>query len=308
MRLLAPINSLDSCKAQIRSGAEEVYVGLRTDYFTKFSFSAKNQIDDNGAFLQPTKQELKEIAAFCKTENVQVNFTANVQYFSDFMQKEIDMQQAYIDYVTDAVDCGINHIIVTDIGLMYLLKELELPIQIHASTTLDTMSLSQIEFLKQLGVTRTVLSYQVSYPEIKEIVKRKPMEIEVFGYGGCSFSHNCNFSHGLSLGILCKNKYVYDGCGKAENILDLTKGCGLCSVYDLHKLGVDTLKLLGRENHYKQVSPITELFGQVLDLARHVTWEEYDRELKSLIPMWWKKAACNKNQCKFKHMSDQFYI
>lgn len=308
MKLLAPINSFESCKVQIDSGAEEVYVGLRTEYFRKFSFSARYQIDENGAFMQPTKAELKEIVKYAKDRNVGVNLTANTQYFSDFTQKQLDFQQLYIDYVLDGIDCGIHRVIVTDIGLMYLLQKMNLPIAIHASTTLDTMSLSQIMFLKELGVSRAILSYQISYNEIKEITKEKPMEIEVFGFGGCSFSGNCNFGHALSMGIPCKNKYLYKVGEEAADILDLTKGCGLCSIWELNNLGVDTLKLVGRESYYKQISPITELFGKALALAKNTTKEEYEDKIKELIPLWWKKAVCSKKQCKYNAMADQFYV
>ncbi len=308
MKLLAPINSLESCKGQINSGADEVYVGFRTDIFKKFNFSARYQIDNDGSFLMPSKAELKEIVKYAKDSNVVVNLTANTQYFSNFTQREIDIEKEYINYVLDGIECGIKEVIVTDIGLMYTLKEMNLPIRIHASTTLDTMSIAQVLFLKELGVSRAILSYQVSYNEIKEITKNKIMEIEVFGYGGCSFSGNCNLGHGLSLGVPCKNKYFLNGCQDPSDILDSTKGCGLCSIWDLNNLGVDTIKLVGREQYYKQISPVTDLFKTVLSLSQSTTRDEFDNKVKEIIPLWWKKAVCSKNQCKYMNGADQFYI
>lgn len=308
MKLLAPVNSLDSCKMQLESGAEELYVGLRADYSKKFSFSARFQIDDNGTIMQPTKAELKEIIKYANSKNVSVNLTANAQFFSDFMQKNIDLQKAYIDYVLDGIDCGVSGVIVTDIGLLYVLQSLNLPVGIHSSTAIDTMSISQIKFLKGLGVTRAILSYQISFEEIKEIMKSKLMEIEVFGYGGCSFSGNCNLGHGLSMGIPCKNRYNIDNMERPSCFLDLTKGCGICSIWDLNEMGVDSLKIVGREFSYKQISPITELFSQALKLARKTSKNEYNENIEKIIPLWWEKAVCSKNQCKYCNMADEFYI
>lgn len=307
MKLLAPINSLDSCIAQIEAGADELYVGLKVDVLKQLHFSARSQAY-NDVSIMPSKEELKAIVTYAHDKNVIVSLAANIAYITDHNQYGINLEQEYIKYVLEGVDCGVDNIIVTDIGLIDTLMKMQLPVRIHSSTILDTMNMEQMLFLKEMGVSRAVLSYQIGYNDLKEITADKPMEIEIFGYGGCSFSAYCNLGHGLDWGIPCKNVYCQDNGQESSNLLDSTKGCCLCSVWDLNEFGVDSLKLIGRELFYKQVTPITELFKKVILLAGNTTKEEFTGRLNEIIPVWYKKGVCKKGQCKYKNKAEEYYI
>lgn len=307
MKLLAPINSLDSCLAQIEAGADELYVGLKVDILKQLHFSARSQIYNNVSIM-PSKEELKAIVTYAHDRNVIVSLAANIAYITDYSRYGFNLDKEYIKYVLEGVNCGVDNIIVTDISLIDTLAKMNLPVKIHSSTILDTMNIEQILFLKELGVSRAVLSYQIGYNDLKEITADKPMEIEIFGYGGCSFSAYCNLGHGLDWGIPCKNMYSQDNDQEFSNLLDSTKGCCLCSIWDLNEFGVDSVKLIGRELFYKQVTPITELFKKVIQFAENTTKEEFISRVNEIIPIWYKKGVCKKEQCKYKNGAEEYYI
>ena len=60
MKLLSPVNSIESAKIQIEAGADEIYVGLQTDYYNSYSFSGRGQFGKNKSIV-PSEAELKKI-------------------------------------------------------------------------------------------------------------------------------------------------------------------------------------------------------------------------------------------------------
>ncbi|MBD5534782.1 MAG: U32 family peptidase [Lachnospiraceae bacterium] len=307
MNLLAPINSLESCKAQIEAGADELYVGLAVESLKQLHFSARTQ-KYNNISIMPSKAELKEIVEYAHDKNVIVSLTANISYVTDYEKYGVNLEKQYIQYVLDGVDCKVDNVIISDIGLIDKIVKMMLPIRVHSSTILDTNNLEQILFLKDLGVKRAVMSYQIGMHDLEEIMAQKPMEIEIFGYGGCSFSAYCNLGHGLDWGIPCKNVYCQDNCTESSNLLDSTRGCSLCSIWDLNDLGVQCLKIIGRELYYKQVTPLTKLYKEAIVLSQNITREEFDEQITKLVPAWYKKMVCRKNQCKYKNHAEDYYI
>ena len=314
MKLLSPVNSFKSAEAQISSGADEIYVGLKTDIFKRYSFSGRGQSSKACATTVPDKEELKDIVNIAHNNNVKVSLTANVAMFSDGFDPQSKVESDYIKYVETGLVCGIDNIIVGDIGLLHKLGGMSLPANLHASTFMDTMNEEQMLLLKELGVERCILTYQIGFEEIKTLCQQKLMEIEVFGYLSCSFFNGaCNLVHDMGevneneevlIGVPCKSEYRVHEEGRAETVLpflDAELGCALCSLKILSDVGVDVIKIAGRDRNYEMTSKITSLFRQALNIAESSeTNEEYLGKIDGIKYKWWERIWCSKKCCKYK--------
>lgn len=313
MKLLSPVNSLVSAEMQIASGANEIYVGLETPIFNNYSFSGRGQRSKNGAVIVPNTEELKSIIALAHNSGVEVSLAANTPLFSDGLATNHIFNKEYMNNIFQSIKYGIDNLIIGDIGLLAKLGKMNLPVNLHASTFFDTINLEQVKFLKDLGAKRVVLTYQINLEEIETICNAKLVEIEVFGYLGCSFFNGaCNLVHmmgeeatelGKNIGIPCKAQYKIkqDTDEFILPYLDAELGCGLCSIYKLTKLGVDVIKVAGRDRNIKQIESITKMFRNAIDSSNCKTEEEYLENLKKIRYKWWEKAFCSKNRCKYKH-------
>lgn len=311
MILLSPVSSYESAVLQVDSGANEIYVGLKSSMFKRYSFSGRGQVSNYHKNVAPEKEELKRIVEYAHAHDVVVSLTANIPMFSEYKQE--DFENKFIQYVLDGVDCGVDNVIVADIGLIYKLSKLNLPVNIHASTFLDTMSVEQLHFLKSLGVTRAVLTYQIGMEEVIKLCKANLLEIEIFCYLSCSFFNGaCNFVHdmgennvdeGISIGVPCKAQYKISSNGVEEaNIpfFDAELTCGLCAVKKLMDIGVDVIKIAGRDRNPDMVSKVTTLFRNAIDIAKESSEEEYIEKLKEYRYPWWKRMYCRTERCKYK--------
>lgn len=301
MNLMAPVNSIESCIAQIEAGADEIYVGYRLDFFKRMSFSARAQIRGK-TYIMPDKGEFRTIVQYANGKNVKVKLTANTAFFSDYPIKKMDIEKEYINYIQYAIECGVDAVIVADIGLMQLIKSLQLPIKVYASTLLDIDNIQQIQFLKDLNVCRVVFAYQCTLEELKLLAKDRTMEYEVFVYGGCSFGCNCMLGHSEKYGIPCENEYVTSDLQTSSKLICSSLDCALCSIWDLYNLGITSLKITGRERPYDRILPITKLFRIGIDFAKGSKSEQqYLRKINDIIPIWWRRNHCDLSQCKYKN-------
>lgn len=310
MKLLSPVNSLESAQMQIDEGADEIYVGLMSEYYKNYSFSGRGQF---GKF-NPDENSFEKIVELAHAKEVEVSLAANTPLFSDSLAKDSKIEKEYLNQIEKGIKFGADNIIVGDVGLLYQLGKMDLPVNLHASSYFDTMNIEQALFLKELGASRVVMTYQSTIDEIEALCNLKEVEIEVFGYMGCSFFNGaCNMIHdmgekntekGKKIGIPCKGLYhVYsDDIGdKVVPYLDAELGCALCSIYRLNKMGVDVIKIAGRDRNSKMVKEITGLFRKAIDFSNTVDEEEYYKLVNENIYPWWKRSWCSSNKCKYRN-------
>lgn len=320
MKLLAPVSTLASAEMQIASGADEIYVGIETPLFKNYSFSGRGQRGNNGMSIVPNKVELKKIIALAHENNVEVSLAANTPLFSDGLNSKHVFNYEYMNIIYQSIECGVDNLIIGDIGLLAKLGKMNLPVKLHASTFFDTMNLEQVKFLKELGAVRVVLTYQCSMEEIEIICAAKLIEVEVFGYLSCSFFNGaCNFVHnmgeecseiGKSIGVPCKAKYKVSIDNKERILpyLDAELGCGLCSIYKLKRAGVDVIKVAGRDRNVKVTECVTKLFRDAIDMANCKNEKEFMKRVQPNIYDWWKKISCSQGRCKYRenHITNSY--
>lgn len=298
MKLSVPVNNIENLKKRIGLGAKEVYFGIDDDFFSSLSFTGRGKYGYRDK-INMDKADAKYSIAYAHDHGVKVNILANIPFFANKDNVEKRSENYYLQsYIEKAINLGTDSIVVGDIGVLYWIYQQKYPIKIHASIFFNTLNVDQLIWFKELGVNRAILPYQISLDEIKRICSLNLLEIEVPGYKGCSFYNGiCSFLHEYGesknynsvFGQMCKqtfeirkNDQIFE-----KAIFDTEQICSLCSLKELEKAGVTTLKIVGRE----QTSVITD---KVIEL--------YQNKLngkESEVFSWWENRWCKNKKCKF---------
>src|ERR1700710_1079011 len=136
--LLAPAGSLEAVRAAVANGADAVYMGASR-------FNAR----DEGAQL--TLAELGEACRIAHERGKRIYLTLNI------LIKPAELADALV-FLGDAVDLGIDAVIVQDIGLVRLIQRVYPDLEIHGSTQMTVHDASGAAFIQELGVARVVLA------------------------------------------------------------------------------------------------------------------------------------------------------
>ncbi len=273
LELLAPAGSMEALRAAVQNGADAVYLGCG-------SFNARQSAKNF------TIQTLPEAVKYCHIRGVQVHLTLNT-LVSDREMEEV------VKLIREAADAGVDAFIVQDLGLVQLCRQIVPQMPLHASTQMTVHSLDGVLQCAEWGMSRVVLSRELSREEIRYICANSPVEIEVFGHGALcmSYSGQCYLSAAIGgrsgnrgrCAQPCRQCY---GFGRAENKypLSLKDNCLVHSVQELQELGVASLKLEGRAKKPEYVATVTRVYRQALDhgtVTRNMEaalWNAFNRQ------------------------------
>src|SRR3954463_7438935 len=136
--LLAPAGSIEAVRAALANGADAVYLG-----------AARFNARDEGAQL--SLDELAEACRLAHRRGSRIYLTLNV------LIKPDELHDALM-FLGEAVDRGIDAVIVQDIGLIRLIGEVYPDLEIHGSTQMTVHDPGGAAVAKALGVERVVLA------------------------------------------------------------------------------------------------------------------------------------------------------
>src|SRR5207237_2120115 len=136
--LLSPAGSLDAVRAAVANGADAVYLGAQR-------FNAR----DEGAQL--TLDELAEACRIAHGRGRRIYLTLNV------LIKPGELIEALM-FLGEAIDRGIDAVIVQDLGLVRLIQRAYPGLEIHGSTQMSVHDAAGARVLERLGVHRVVLA------------------------------------------------------------------------------------------------------------------------------------------------------
>lgn len=271
MELLAPAGGMKELKAAIQSGADAVYMGAT-------AFSARAGASNF------SEQEMREAVAYAHAYGAKVHCAINT------LIKEDELYDA-IDTAIYANECGVDAIIIQDIGLASHLKKLLLDMELHASTQMTVTSLEGVRYLEDMGFSRVVLARELSLNEIEHIAKNAKAEIEVFVHGAICMSYSGQCLMSSILGGRSGNR---GRCAQPCRLpYELTKNGHPCDkgyilspkdmaliehLDELKKAGVTSLKIEGRLKSAEYVSAVVGVYRKYLDNPHPVTKEDM-REL-----------------------------
>ncbi len=176
MELLSPAGDFESLKTAVKNGADAVYIG--GPYFSARK-NAKNF----------TEEEIKKAVDVCHLYGVKVYVALNI------LIKQEELERAVL-YAKKLIELGTDGIIVQDLGVLSLIREMSDEIKINASTQMTICSSDGVNLLEELGVNRVVLARELSKTEISNIREKTEIELETFVHGALciSFSGQCLMS------------------------------------------------------------------------------------------------------------------
>ena len=254
LELLAPAGSMEALRAAVQNGANAVYLGCGT-------FNARQSAKNF------TPQTLAEAVKYCHIRGVAVHLTLNT-LVSDKETPELT------ELIRHAAACSVDAFIVQDLGVLRLCRQIAPHIAVHGSTQMTVHSLPGVLLCAAWGMSRVVLSRELSREEIRYICLNSPIEIEVFAHGALcmSYSGQCYLSAAIGgrsgnrgrCAQPCRQSYGY---GRWENKypLSLKDNCLVHYLREMDVMGVSSIKLEGRMKRPEYVATVTRVYRQAID-------------------------------------------
>ena len=169
--LLLPAGTLDKMRTAYAFGADAVYAGQ-----PRYSLRARN----NEFRLEELRIGIQEAHALGKKLFVASNLmphNAKVKTYMADMQPVIEMQP--------------DALIMADPGLIAMVRERWPEQEIHLSVQANTVNYATVKFWKSIGLSRVILSRELSLDEIEEIRQQCPdIELEVFIHGALCIAYS----------------------------------------------------------------------------------------------------------------------
>ncbi|MBW8192700.1 tRNA 5-hydroxyuridine modification protein YegQ [Neiella marina] len=169
--LLSPAGTLKNMRYAFAYGADAVYAGQ-----PRYSLRVRN----NEFNHENLKKGIDEAHSLGKKLYVVNNISPHNTKLRTFIK---DLQPV-IDMKPDAL-------IMADPGLISMVREHFPDMPIHLSVQANAVNWATVKFWQQMGITRTILSRELSLDEIEEIRQRVPeMELEVFVHGALCMAYS----------------------------------------------------------------------------------------------------------------------
>jgi putative protease len=257
--LLLPAGTLDKMRTAYAYGADAVYAGQ-----PRYSLRARN----NEFKLEELQIGIQEAHTLGKKLFVASNLmphNAKVKTYMADMQPVIEMKP--------------DALIMADPGLIAMVRERWPEQEIHLSVQANTVNYAAVKFWKSLGLSRVILSRELSMDEIEEIRQQCPdIELEVFIHGALciAYSGRCllsgYFNHRDANQGTCTNSCRWDykvenaeenGTGDIQKIdFDFDKALSESALSDCgsqprHPLA-DRAYLISRPDHPEETMPVLE--------------------------------------------------
>lgn len=266
--LLAPAGNLSKLKTALKYGADAVYFGGE-------EFSLRSAADNFGT------EDIFRGAEYAHERGKKVYLTANIIPHNGDIAK-------YGKFLEEIKDSGIDGIILSDLGMFALTRELAPNINIHISTQANNVNGKSAAMWKKLGAKRVILARELSLEEIREICEEnRDLEIEVFVHGAMciSYSGRCLLSNYMAgrdgnrgeCAHPCRWKYflmeeqrpgeympVYEN-ERGTFIYNSKDLCLLPYVDKLTEAGVKSFKIEGRVKSEFYVATVVKAYRKAID-------------------------------------------
>ncbi len=292
VELLLPAGNIEKLEYAVRYGADAVYLGV-----VDFSLRAMRK----GELI--TFENLKTAIDLAHRLGAKAYMTLNIFAFN----KDIKHLEECIEIIKDA---NPDAILVSDFGIMNLLKKYMPDTPLHISTQTNILNYECVKFWQDMGATRVVLARELSIPEVAEIKNKVPdMEVECFIHGAqcVSFSGRCLLSDYFTNGERISNQgNCCQPCRWGYKLVEETRPNeyyeinedahgthilspkDLCLVHHLKEMidaGVDSFKVEGRTKSLYYVSAVAKTYRAAIDELYQnpdADMEKYFLELKKV--------------------------
>ena len=262
--VLAPAGGWPQLRAAVQNGADACYFGL-SDFNARARASNFDPVEDLPAVME-----------YLHEHGVKGYVTINVLIFDTELE---DLERM----VKQVARCGVDAVIVQDIGAVHLIKAIAPNLRIHGSTQMSITSTEGARFAQALGVSRVVLGRELSVREITAVREGFGHEIEVFVHGALCVSYSGQCFSSEAWGGRSANrgqcaqacwlpyKLVLNGEEREmDDIKYLLSPQDLMAVElvpDLIAAGVTCFKIEGRLKGPEYVALTTQVYRQAVDRA-----------------------------------------
>jgi len=289
--LLAPAGSPDAFHAAIAAGADAVYLAGTQFGARKFArnFSA---------------MEIEDAVRYAHARAVRVYVTVNTLIHDTELA-------GVVEYLVWLYSIGVDAVLVQDIGVASIIREIVPGLPIHASTQLTIHSADGVQWAADQGFSRVVLARELPLPEVRAIaraVESRGIGLEVFVHGALCYCYSgqCLLSSVIGgrsgnrgrCAQPCRKPYELvtgerDEYGRLINIRTLPLAehfllspKDLCTYRNLPELvnsPVASLKIEGRMKSPEYVAIVVSIYRRALDAIATGDWEPDESDWSDLL-------------------------
>lgn len=298
IELLAPAGSYEGFEAAIGAGADAVYVGGA-------AFGARAYAKNFG------EEELLRAIDTAHIHGRKLYLTVNT------LLKNRELSEQLYDYLLPYYKEGLDAVIVQDMGVFKMIREMFPGMHLHASTQMTVTGPEGMKFLEEQGASRVVTARELSLEEIRRMHETSPIEIESFVHGALCYSYSGQCLMSSILGGRSGNRgrcaqpcrLPYQTalcCGENGRRSEKRKAQELCplSLKDIStieilpqilEVGVTSLKIEGRMKQPGYTAGVTSVYRKYLDLLFEKGAENYrvaEEDKRYLLDLFNRGGSC----------------
>lgn len=282
VEIAAPAGNPEKLRFAVAYGADSVYFGGE-------QFNLRIQTANF------TLHDIEESIQFCREHSVKTTFLLN-----SFLHED-DIAQAR-EYIEQIKRLKLDAIMISDPGMLLLLREARVEQDIYLSTQMSTLNHLSVKFWSDAGIKRIVLARETTLEEIQSLRQHVDTEIEVFVHGALciSYSGRCLLSRFLSgrdanrgnCSHPCRWRYSLieeKRPGNHLEIIEYGKGTEILSSKDLCLIeripayidaGVNAFKIEGRMKSLYYTANTTRIYRHAVNT--HCSDGDYEK----FKPFW----------------------
>jgi putative protease len=259
---MSPAGHWQQLHAAIEAGADAVYFGLT-------NFTARAKVGFTAAELPSAIRTLHQ-------RGVKGFVTFNTLVFEDELAEAART-------IAAIADSGADAIIVQDLAILKLARQIAPDLELHASTQMSICDAAGVDFARELGACRVTLARELSLAEIAAIRRATDGDLEIFvhgalcvAYSGQCFSSEAWGGRSANRGQCaqaCRLPYELIVDNRVQPLADarylLSPGdlCTLDHIPQIVELGITALKIEGRYKDAEYVALTTRAYRQAVDAA-----------------------------------------
>jgi len=260
--IMSPAGYWPQLRTAIEAGADSVYFGLK-------HFTARAKVGFDLA-------ELPEVMTTLHRRGVKGFVTFNTLVF----EHEFDEAARVLAAIAEA---GADSVIVQDVGILKLVREIAPSLEVHASTQMSVTNADGVLLAKSLGASRVTLARELSLDQVRAIRAATDCELEIFvhgalcvAYSGQCFSSEAWGGRSANRGQCaqaCRLPYEMMVDGQPKPLADarylLSPGdlYALEQIPEIVAIGISALKIEGRYKDSDYVALTTRAYRQAVDGA-----------------------------------------
>ena len=282
IELLAPAGDLEKLKIAIEYGADAVYFGGQM-----FSLRA-----GAGGF---TKKDMIEGLEFAHERGKKCYMTLNI-----FAHNE-DIKPL-TEYLHSIKELPIDAFLISDPGIMALIKDIIPNAEIHLSTQANMTNYATANFWYNMGLKRLVLARELSLAEIEELMKNIPedLEIEAFVHGAMCISysgrcllsnfmadrdsnrgrcaHPCRWKYALQEEKRPGEYYPIEEDERGTYIMNSKDLCMIEHIEDLANSNIASAKIEGRNKSIFYLAIVIGAYRRAIDAYYEGRYDDAEKE------------------------------